>query len=285
MNQDSQHLPKPAGDHVAAVATDSLSDAPVELRTPFAVRAWRLNRAWIQEAVLVVTMYMLYSWTRSAAPDRVKLAFNNADFIESVQRGLGIDIELSLNRLFLRNLWLADAASYFYQVAHMVVTFGVLIWLFVRKRPQYGQLRTSLAFLWLAGLATYWLYPLAPPRFALDGAVDTMAAHPVLFAGQESVTGLANLYAAMPSLHVGWSVWVAIAIISVLRSPWRYAAILYPCTMTFVVVGTANHYVLDAVCGAIYAILCFYIARWVYARQAARRAERALQTTPDLLEA
>ncbi len=285
MKHDSQHTPQPAGATTDTVATGASSDAPAELRTPFAVRAWRTNRAWMQEAVLVVSMYMLYSWTRSAAPDRVALAFSNADFIESVQRGLGIDIELSLNRLFLRNLWLADAASYFYQVAHMVVTFGVLIWLFVRKRPQYGQLRTSLAFLWLAGLATYWLYPLAPPRFALDGAVDTMAAHPVLFAGQESVTGLANLYAAMPSLHVGWSVWVAIALITVLRSPWRFAAVLYPCTMTFVVVGTANHYVLDAVGGATYAIVCFHIARWIYAKQEARRTARASQAPAELLEA
>lgn len=268
-----------------AEATTAAVDAPAELRTPVVVRAWNANRAWITEAVLVVSMYFLYSWTRSAAPERIALAFRNADFIEDVQRWLGIDIELSLNRLFLRNLWLADAASYFYQIAHMVVTFGVLIWLFVRMRDQYGHLRTSLAFLWLAGLATYWLYPLAPPRFALAGAVDTMAAHPVLFAGQESVTGLANLYAAMPSLHVGWSVWVAIALITVLRSPWRYLAILYPCTMTFVVIGTANHYVLDAVAGAAYAIACFWLARWIYARQQARRAARAPQTTPDLIEA
>ena len=104
-------------------------------------------------------------------------------------------------------------------------------------------------------------------------------------ARSEILHRLANLYAAMPSLHVGWSVWVAIALITVLRSPWRYLAILYPCTMTFVVIGTANHYVLDAVAGAAYAIACFWLARWIYARQQARRAARAPQTTPDLIEA
>ncbi len=106
----------------------------------------------------------------------------------------------------------------------------------------------------VAGLATYWVFPLSPPRFALHGAVDTMHANPVLFAGQESVTGLANLYAAMPSLHVGWAVWCALAVVMTTRSRWWYLAWLYPLTTTFVVLGTANHYLLDAVAGTVYAV-------------------------------
>ncbi len=249
------------------------SSAPAQsLNDPMPVRLWRTHRAWIQELVLVVVMYTLYSVTRSAAPDRVSLAMKHADWIEWAERGLGMDIELDLNRLFLRHLWLADAASLWYQLAHMLVTFGLLIWLFFWRRNKYGVLRSSLALLWLAGLTTYWLFPLAPPRFALNGAVDTMTAYPILFAGKESVTGLANLYAAMPSLHVGWATWVALAWIYTHRGPWRQLAWLYPCVMTFVVVGTANHYVLDAVAGATYAIVCFWVVKSVYARQARRKA-------------
>lgn len=251
----------------------------------FAARAWRVNRPWIVEAALVVSMYMLYSWTRSAAPDRISLAFRHADWVESLQRALGLDIELGLNQLFMRHQWLADFGSYWYQLAHMFVTFGTLAWLWWRRRPQYGVQRTSLVFLWLAGLSTYWLFPLAPPRFALDGAVDTMAAHPVLFAGKESVAGLANLYAAMPSLHVGWSTWVALSIVVTTRSAWRHLAWLYPCVMTFVVMGTANHYLLDGVAGATYAVLCWLLARYLYARRAERAAAREPAGPVDLLEA
>lgn len=260
-----------------AAASDT---APRQLKEALGLRLWRTHRPWIQELVLVVAMYSLYSVTRSAAPDRVSLAMKHADWIEWAERGLAIDIELDLNKLFLRHLWLADAASLWYQLAHMFVTFGLLIWLFFWRRGSYGVLRSSLALLWLAGLTTYWLFPLAPPRFALAGAVDTMTEYPILFAGKESVTGLANLYAAMPSLHVGWATWVALAWVYTHKGAWRHLAWVYPCIMTFVVVGTANHYVLDAVGGASYAIGCFFIVKAVYARVAKRRASRERLGTP-----
>jgi len=272
MKQTSQDLSRASDGHGVTTSSDSSASMPA---ISWGARAWRLNRPWLTEAVLVVSMYMLYSWTRSAAPDRVALAMGHAADVESFQRALGLSFELPLNQLFMRHLWLADFGSYFYQIAHMVVTFGLLIWLWLRRRGLYGHLRTALAFLWLAGLSTYWIYPLAPPRFHLDGAVDSMAAHPVLFAGKESVTGLANLYAAMPSLHVGWSTWVALSLVTVLRSRWRYLVWLYPCTMTFVVMGTANHYLMDAVVGATYATACWLLARWIYGRQDQRRAARA----------
>lgn len=234
---------------------------------------WARIGPWVTEATLVVAMYALYSVMRSASPDRVSLAFRNADAVEAAERALGLDIELPLNRLFLDNLWLADAASLWYQLAHMLVTFGLLAWLFVKRRSAYGLLRSSLGFLWLAGLATYYLYPLAPPRFALDGAVDTMTEYPLLFAGRESVTGLANLYAAMPSLHVGWAAWCAIAFISVTKGPWRWLACLYPLTTTFVVVGTGNHYVLDAVAGTAYAVVCWLAVRFLNAWLAERKSQ------------
>ncbi|PKQ18830.1 MAG: inositol phosphorylceramide synthase [Actinobacteria bacterium HGW-Actinobacteria-8] len=229
---------------------------------------WRRHRPWMTEIGLVLGLYWLYSVMRSASPDRVYLATSNANLIESVQRSLGLDIELWLNGLFVRNPWLADAASLWYQITHMVVTAGVLLWLWWRRRSSYATMRSSLALLMVSGLATYWVFPLSPPRFALHGAVDTMAANPVLFAGQESVTGLANLYAAMPSLHVGWAVWCALAVVMTTRNRWWYLAWLYPLTTTFVVVGTANHYLLDAGAGTIYAVGAYAVMRSAYSRAA-----------------
>jgi hypothetical protein len=220
------------------------------------------------EIGLVFGLYLLYSVMRSASPDRVSLAMTNANLVERVQRAAGLDVELALNQMFVRNPWLADAASLWYQITHMVVTAGVLLWLWRRRREYYGVLRTSLALLMVSGLATYWLFPLAPPRFALRGAVDTMHADPVLFAGQESVTGLANLYAAMPSLHVGWAVWCALAVVMTTRSRWWYLAWAYPLTTTYVVMGTANHYLLDAVAGTMYAVGAYAVTRSAYARVA-----------------
>lgn len=229
---------------------------------------WRRHRPWMTEIGVVLGLYWLYSVMRSASPDRISLATSNANLVESIQRALGLDIELGLNGLFVRHTWLADAASLWYQITHMVVTAGVLLWLWWRRRSSYGTMRTSLAMLMVSGLATYWIFPLSPPRFALHGTVDTMSANPVLFAGQESVTGLANLYAAMPSLHVGWAVWCALAIVMTTRSRWWYLAWLYPLTTTFVVIGTANHYLLDAAAGTVYAVGAYAVTRSAYARVA-----------------
>ena len=146
---------------------------------------WRRHRPWMTEIGLVLGLYWVYSVMRSASPDRVALATSNANLVESLQHSLGLDIELGLNGLFVRNPWLADAASLWYQITHMVVTAGVLLWLWWRRRSNYATMRTSLALLMVSGLATYWIFPLSPPRFALHGSVDTMAANPVLFAGQD----------------------------------------------------------------------------------------------------
>ncbi len=250
---------------------DSLSDltVPSQDERPSGSMAsvlWSRHRPWMTEIGLVVGLYWLYSVMRSASPDRVALATSNANLVESIQRSLGLDIELWLNGLFVRHQWLADAASMWYQITHMVVTAGVLLWLWWRRRSNYGTFRTSLAVLMVAGLTTYWVFPLSPPRFALHGSVDTMIVNPVLFAGQESVTGLANMYAAMPSLHVAWAVWCALAIVLTTRSRWWYFAWAYPLTTTFVVLGTANHYLLDAAAGTVYAVGAYAVTRSAYAR-------------------
>ncbi len=256
-------------------SADTLSDLTLPSATPTggtASELWRRHRPWLTEIGLIIGLYYLYSVMRSASPDRVSLAMTNANLVERVQRAAGLDMELALNQMFVRNQWLADAASLWYQITHMVVTAGILLWLWRRRREHYGTLRTSLALLMVSGLATYWLFPLAPPRFALNGAVDTMHANPVLFAGQESVTGLANLYAAMPSLHVGWAVWCALAVVMTTRSRWWYLAWVYPLTTTFVVMGTANHYLLDAAAGTVYAVGAYAVTRSAYARVVASPA-------------
>lgn len=82
----------------------------------------------MSEIGLVLGLYWLYSVMRSASPDRVSLATANANLIETIEHSLGLDIELWLNGLFVRHVWLADAASMWYQITHMVVTAGVLSW-------------------------------------------------------------------------------------------------------------------------------------------------------------
>jgi len=60
---------------------------------------------------------------------------------------------------------------------------------------------------------------------------------------------LVNLYAAMPSLHVAWATWCAVAVITATRSRWRHLAWLYPSVTLLVVLASANHFLLDAAGG------------------------------------
>jgi hypothetical protein len=60
-----------------------------------------------------------------------------------------------------------------------------------------------------------------------------------------STSGFADQFAAMPSLHVGWAVLVAVAGIRALRSRWRWLLVLHPLLTLGVVVVTGNHYWLD----------------------------------------
>lgn len=214
-------------------------------------RAARHPWTWTVEVAIVLFWNFAYEALRSATPTRKVAAFENADRVEWIESLTHTDVELTLNAFFMNHLRIADLASYWYQLAHETLTVATLIWLWHRHARVYPPLRTTLVAISVLSLVAYRFYPLAPPRFALDGAVDTMLAHRVLFAGWDSVTGLSNLYAAMPSIHVAWAVWCALAWNVASHFWWRRLLWLYPIITTIAVIGTANHYVVDAIAGAL----------------------------------
>ena len=222
--------------------------------------AWR-RLPWPAEILSIGIGYVLYSIIRVLAPDRIGASYQHAWELESIERRLGVFPELSLNGFLSRHEYLQDISSYYYGSLHFIVTPVVLVWLWKRRAHVYSPLRSSLVIASLAALVVYATFPVAPPRFALPGTVDSVTLHPVLWDSGHGVKGLINELAAMPSLHVGWALWCAVAVVLGCRSRWRHLAWLYPAGTTFVVVATANHYVLDAVAGAVIVLapmaLCF----------------------------
>lgn len=93
------------------------------------------------------------------------------------------------------------------------------------------------------------LFPLAPPRMLpAAGLVDTGQVYgPTVYGATPATDTMANQFAAMPSLHVGWAVMVAVGLIVATGSRWRWLWLLHPAITLLVVVGTANHYWLDAI--------------------------------------
>ena len=143
----------------------------------------------------------------------------------------------------------AFLANLYYVGMHFPGTTLLLVWLYLRHRSSYSRVRNELVLLTGAGLAVHVLFPLAPPRLAGIGAVDTMltvgpSAYP------PTADGIANQYAAMPSLHVGWAILVAVAVVRVSRSRWRWVVAMHA-PVTVLVVVTANHYWTDGLVAAV----------------------------------
>jgi membrane-associated phospholipid phosphatase len=156
----------------------------------------------------------------------------------------------------------------------------VLAWLWFRHPAHYARARTALAAVTGLAFIVFWLFPVAPPRLlpARFGIIDTLVAgsgHPE----SALISAAGDQYASMPSVHVAWAVWCAMAIYPVARH-WavRVLAIAYPLVTTLVVVSTGNHFFLDVIAGALLAFATWVamtrIGAWLTVAIATRRSHR-----------
>jgi PAP2 superfamily len=218
---------------------------------PTASAAPSIPRLW-REMALAAAFYCAYTLVRLLIPHDEPTAYAHAGQILRLEHALGIDVELDLNHALLHAPSLARLANWFYATAHFAVTLAVLVWLYRRRPQHFHRLRTSLMAATGVALIGFWLYPLAPPRFlGGQGFVDPVTAlHSFGLYSSPQAGSLTNQFAAMPSMHAGWALWCAVAVVTLSRRPWvRALAVLYPITTVLVIFSTANHYVLDAVAG------------------------------------
>jgi hypothetical protein len=220
--------------------------------------SWR-RLPWVLELLFLGLGYFLYGGARALAPHQLNSAYDNAYSVIKVERGMGIFHELAVNQFLARHVLLENISSYYYATLHFIVTPLLLAWLWRYRRRVYAPLRSGLVLGTVLALSLYAAWPLAPPRFALHGTVDTVIRNPVVWATGPHVEGFINDLAAMPSLHVAWAVWAAMAVVASFRSSWRHLAWLYPVLTTLVVVATANHFVLAAVGGALIVLVPVYL--------------------------
>lgn len=208
-------------------------------------------RLWA-EILLIAACYSAYSLVRNLVPTAEDAAMQRAVELLSAERALGLDIEYAVNRLFVDLQWLGVAANYYYATLHFAVTIGVMVWLYVWHPGRYSKFRSLIFATTVTALLGFWLYPLAPPRM-LSGYVDTVIAFNTWGLYDSSpIATVSNQFAAMPSLHTAWSLWCAVAIYTTAKRGWVKAlAVAYPTVTVVVILGTANHFILDAVGGAL----------------------------------
>jgi hypothetical protein len=178
-----------------------------------------------------------------------------------LERRLGLDVELGLQHLVLHRHWIVTLANWVYIWGHWPVIGASLFWLHRRHRRQYLVLRNGLFISGAIGLVIFALYPVAPPRLAPLPLVDTVTRFSTSYRVLQP-SALVNKYAAMPSLHVGWNIIVGYMVARVAKPrAIRAASVVLPVLMCLAVVVTANHYVLDAIVGAIVAVSGLLVAR------------------------
>ncbi|MER8182687.1 phosphatase PAP2 family protein [Kitasatospora sp. NPDC094015] len=223
-------------------------------------------RLWFELALIGIS-YWLYSLVRNAVPEQASIAQRHATWIWDFERSLGIALERSVNHAVDSVGWLVVGMNYYYATLHFIVTIGVLVWLYRRHPGRYAAARTVLFVTTGIALVGFYFFPLAPPRLMTGGGfVDTVLTHHT-WGSMASGAGahVSNQYAAMPSMHIGWSLWCGLTIFFLARPLWvRLLGLLYPAATLVVIISTANHFWMDAVGGALCLTVGFVAARAVY---------------------
>jgi hypothetical protein len=201
-------------------------------------------RPFLREAALIIWLYGLWQLVGSMTGSGDYTAVARGRWIWDEERAVHLPSEHVLQGWLLPHPLLVQAANLYYATMHFTVLIIFLVWLFTRHRAVYGRWRTVLALLTASCLLIQFL-PVAPPRMIprID-MVDTAVRYGQSVYG--SIGGFQpDQLSAMPSVHVGWAVLVAVAVCSVTRSRWRYLAVLHAALTVFVVVVTGNHFWAD----------------------------------------
>ncbi|MCM3883592.1 phosphatase PAP2 family protein [Frankia sp. R82] len=206
----------------------------------------------ISQIVLLGSLYVLYDLGRHLATGRELEALRHSVRVWHLERLFDLPDEASVQALALRSTRLLELANRFYVTVHFPAAIVFLLWVLLFQRHAWRRVRTVIAVSTGVALMIHIVYPLAPPRYLPRvlpqvNLVDTGAViGPSPYGPHDTV---ANQYAAMPSLHIGWAILEAWGVITILRVRARWLAILHPIITTIVVVITANHYWLDGIIG------------------------------------
>ncbi|HEX4790229.1 MAG TPA: phosphatase PAP2 family protein [Actinospica sp.] len=203
-------------------------------------------RPFLYEAALIIALYGLWQLVGSLNGQGDYTAVSRGRWIWHAERTLYLPSERTLQGWVLPHPLIVQAANLYYATMHFTVLIVFLIWLFTRHRALYGRWRTVLALLTASCLFIQFL-PVAPPRMVPGtGMVDTAMRYGQSVYG--SIGGFqADQLSAMPSVHVGWAVLVAVAVCSVTKSRWRCLAVAHAVLTVSVVVVTGNHFWADGI--------------------------------------
>jgi hypothetical protein len=230
---------------------------------------------FLREAGIVAVLFSLWQRAGQLSQHSTTDAFDRGRWINTAERFLHLPNERHLEMGLVDHPMLGQLANLYYAVMHLSTTGAMLFWLFWRHRDKYPRVRTALAI--FTGLALLvQLIAVAPPRLLPElGFIDIAVRY-----GQSVYSGggfSAQELLAMPSVHIGWAVMVAGAVIYAGTSRFRWLIVLHPLITLYVVTATGNHWWFDSIASAL--LLAIVVGgQLAWFRWRARRIE--LTTAP-----
>lgn len=216
---------------------------------------------WVLGQVLVVALgVFVYFRIRGITDASVDVAHAHAGEIVRLERWLGLDVEAAVQAPVASSATLATAANWVYVWGHWPVIVATMVWLVWRHHDAFRRLRDGMLVSGFLGMMVFVTYPVAPPRLFDLGLVDTVTESSEAYRYLQP-PAFVNQYAAMPSLHAGWDLLVGLAILGAAATAGLKAVGgLMPVLMTWAVVATANHFVLDVAAGLALALIGHLVA-------------------------
>jgi hypothetical protein len=238
-------------------------DGPIDTAGVAPVAGTPAKRSpWWVEVGVIVWLLWVYDAITNFAPLRLDVALSHARGVLNLERSLHLSPELSLDRWLAGHHTLGLILSDYYDNAHFIVTLGVLGYLWWKRADIYRPLRNALVLVNVLAFIVFWFYPVAPPRM-LKGFTDVVASTGAFGSWHTgALASDANQLAAMPSLHMAWAAWCALAVWQMTTRRWvRVLAVLYPCMTALAVLSTGNHFLFDILAGLLTLAVSVLIVR------------------------
>jgi PAP2 superfamily len=234
------------------------------------LQARLLPQGWLdvlRQVALFAVAYLAYRLVRGLVEGDASAAFAHARDLISLERTTHLFVEPSVQAWASGSRVLMGFSSWLYVNAQTTVTVGALVYLYLRHNRNFYFVRNMFMIAMFIALVSYTVFPTAPPRFMPEwGFIDSVSD----FTGvrvnhaSASMTALFNPYAAVPSMHVAFALMIGWPLARLARH--RVVSLLwllYPFLMAFVIVVTANHFIVDALLGALTAGASAYGAMWL----------------------
>jgi len=221
-----------------------------------------------RQLALFVVAELCYETVRGIAEGKRVEAFANAAAIIDFQQATGTYFEPGLQSAALQSDLIVNAANFMYVNSHFVITTAFLVWLYFYRNPSFYFVRNMFMVAMALALVGYALVPTAPPRLLPEeGFVDTIASYADVSHDSALVALFVNPFAAVPSMHMCFSLLVGLSAAALVSNPLgRFLWLCYPVLVFFTIIVTGNHFWLDAAAGAMVAAASFAVARFVLAR-------------------